>query len=111
MKHRLTRIATAFLTFAAALFFGHSASFATGSYSSTPNINTILYNLKPCPNPGGTRIAGYDSGMHQIPGGGLHSGSDYVYRVFDKIFVQCFCPDKDFGSTNPTFLQPTSSTS
>jgi len=47
--------------------------------------------LPSCPNPGGTQVAGYADGMHQIPGGDLLLGSDYVYRVGDDNFVQCFC--------------------
>jgi hypothetical protein len=45
-----------------------------------------------CPNPGGTLLVGYEHGQHQIPGGDLREGSDYVYKIEDGKFVQCFCP-------------------
>ncbi len=46
-----------------------------------------------CPNPGGERIATYATGNHQIAGGSLLSGSDNVYRLTDRVYVQCYCPD------------------
>jgi len=37
-------------------------------------------------------IAHYTSGMHQIVGGSLLSGSDDVYTLANNNFLQCFCP-------------------
>lgn len=59
-------------------------SLATGD---SPNLH-----FPKCPNPGGTLVVGYEDGWHQIPGGGLKEGSDYVYKIGEGKFVQCFCP-------------------
>lgn len=63
------------------------------SFTVSPVQARDIFDFPSCPNPGGTQIAGYASGLHQIVGGGLLSGSDYVYRVGDNIFVQCFCSE------------------
>ncbi|MBU2577896.1 hypothetical protein KKA69_03615, partial [Patescibacteria group bacterium] len=55
--------------------------------------------LPHCPNPGGELIASHNEGFHQIPGNGLLEGSDRVYRVGDKLFVQCYCPPEESGIT------------
>lgn len=63
--------------------------------------NGSSYN---CPHPGGTRIAGYSSGEHQIPGGSRMSGSDYVYKVGEGIYIQCFCPDHEGQGIKSTWI-------
>lgn len=46
-----------------------------------------------CSNPiQGQKVASYPEGWHQIAGGPLLFGSDYVYKISDKFFIQCFCP-------------------
>ena len=36
--------------------------------------------------------AHYESGLHQIPGGGLLEGSDDVYTLGSGNYLQCYCP-------------------
>ncbi|KKS95870.1 MAG: hypothetical protein UV73_C0013G0015 [Candidatus Gottesmanbacteria bacterium GW2011_GWA2_43_14] len=75
------------------LFFFHL--FASTAVAGNYQGSGFSDNFGKCPSPGGTQIAGYEEGEHQIAGGGLLSGSDYVFEISSKRYVQCFCP------TNP----------
>lgn len=46
-----------------------------------------------CPKPGGSLIAGYDQGEHEIVGLGRKTGGDYVYKIADGMYVQCYFPN------------------
>jgi hypothetical protein len=71
----------------------------------TPYVHaTNTPSFPTCPNPGGTQIAGYAHGTHQIPGGERKEGSDYVYRVGDDKFVQCFCPEYEGSGIQSNWL-------
>lgn len=68
------------------------------AFTAMPTYATGLPYFPSCPNPGGTMVAGYAEGWHQIAGGDLKEGSDYVYKIGDNKFVQCFCSgDKSHG--------------
>ncbi len=57
-----------------------------------------LPNFPTCPNPGGTVIANYPSGVHGIAGSTLtYTGSDVVYKIDDSKVVQCYCSPNGSG--------------
>lgn len=46
-----------------------------------------------CPNPGGTVLASYNTGVHGIVGDSTtHTGSDSVHQTSNTTVVQCYCP-------------------
>lgn len=72
-------------------------------------VNKVQAFSSGCPNPGGTVIASYPTGMHQIVGGGLLSGSDTVYKINDNLFIQCFCPDNGGTGIQTVFMKTNTS--
>ncbi|RJR23403.1 hypothetical protein C4578_04180 [Candidatus Microgenomates bacterium] len=83
------------------------AAFLSPTFAATPvQAQDLTYEilrgipvLPHCPKPGGELIVSHDEGFHQIPGNGLLEGSDQVFRVGDRLFVQCYCPPEESGIT------------
>jgi hypothetical protein len=74
-----------------AVFASSSQSPITGPITDTPQIPSFM----DCSNPQGTLIAD-NTGVHGIVGDfNVHTGRDKVYKLTDKTYTQCFCPDTD----------------
>src|SRR3989442_482923 len=57
-----------------------------------------------CPHPGGTLISEFKDGLHQIAGGSLIEGSDFVFKLEDNLFIQCFCPKTGNNGIQSTWV-------
>jgi signal peptidase len=65
-----------------------------------PTTIVTTFEFPSCNDPKGTVISSYETGMHEIVGVGLLSGSDVVYQLSegskDRV-MQCYCPESGVG--------------
>lgn len=76
------------------LFLTISFPVAAAPTKKPKTTSDISSNIKfpTCPAPGGSQVAGYPEGLHWIVGESvLRWGSDFVYRIKDAKYVQCYC--------------------
>ena len=77
------------------------AAAAPKTTKTSSNTNSSI-KFPACPAPSGSQVAGYPEGWHWIVGEPtLRWGSDYVYRIKDAKYVQCYCSLE----TKPTGIQ------
>lgn len=91
----------ALIFFAIGFHFSATGVLAISNFPKKFSLNHSLSTpfFPSCPNPGGTQVASYDTGLHWIVGNPvLQFGSDKVYNTGNNNFVQCFCPLTEEGS-------------
>lgn len=86
---RVFKLSRAFRILVAIIYFVSLFPFTTHSADA---VHETIPTLGDCPDPGGVLVASYSQGWHWIPGDGLQYGADFVYRVGDNMFVQCYFP-------------------